>query len=103
MFGDGSEVVELTDATAVEHTYTEPGDYTLILEVSDEQGLTGSAQRLVSVVQSPDAITAVEAARLLTQASFGPTPDDIEQVQILGIQGWLCTAIFKQQWAGPAP
>lgn len=89
MFGDGSEVVELTDATAVEHTYTEPGDYTLILEVSDEQGLTGSAQRLVSVVQSPDAITAVEAARLLTQASFGPTPDDIEQVQILGIQGWL--------------
>lgn len=88
-FGDGSEVVEITDATVVEHTYTEPGNYVLILEVSDEQGLTASTQRLVSVVDSPVAVTAVEAARLLTQATFGPSLDDIEQVQILGIEGWL--------------
>jgi uncharacterized protein (DUF1800 family) len=34
-------------------------------------------------------ITDVAAARLLDQASFGPTPAAIQQVQQLGITGWL--------------
>ena len=88
-FGDDSEAIVFAEASVVEHTYTEPGNYTLTLEVSDAQGLTSTAQRVVSVVASPDAVTAIEASRLLTQASFGPSPDAIEQVQTLGIEGWL--------------
>ena len=34
-------------------------------------------------------LSAVEAARLLTQATFGPTLEDIAQVQNLGIEAWL--------------
>jgi uncharacterized protein (DUF1800 family) len=32
---------------------------------------------------------AAEAARFLTQASFGPTPQDIARVQAIGYVGWL--------------
>ena len=88
-FGDGSEAIEFAEATVVEHTYTEPGNYTLRLEVSDEQGLKGTTQRVVSVAASPNAVTAIEASRLLTQATFGPSPDAIKQVQTLGIEEWL--------------
>lgn len=35
------------------------------------------------------ATTAQQAARLLTQASFGPTPDEIRRVSRIGIDAWL--------------
>ncbi|HRJ09344.1 MAG TPA: DUF1800 family protein [Prosthecobacter sp.] len=34
-------------------------------------------------------ISRSQAARFLTQASFGPTLEDIEQVQSLGFEGWI--------------
>ena len=42
-------------------------------------------------------VTASDAARLLTQATFGPTDGEIKKVQTLGIAGYL-----KQQFSVPA-
>ncbi len=41
-------------------------------------------------------ITAAEAARFLNQASFGPTEEDIAQVQADGYRNWI-----RKQWALP--
>src|SRR5580658_9833866 len=38
---------------------------------------------------APPQISAQAAARLLDQAAWGPTPTAIQQVQQLGIAGWL--------------
>lgn len=46
-------------------------------------GVTGVA----GTPESP--VSRLAAHRLLTQATFGPTPADIAQVQRLGIDGWL--------------
>ena len=48
-------------------------------------------------VPSPSNVSAYAAARLLEQASWGPTPKAIEEVQRLGIEGWI-----NQQLALPA-
>lgn len=41
------------------------------------------------------AISRTQAARLLTQATFGPTPADIERVQQLGYAGWITEQMAK--------
>ena len=38
---------------------------------------------------TPTSVSAYAAARFLEQASWGPTPQAIEEVQRLGIEGWL--------------
>lgn len=43
-------------------------------------------------------ITETEAARFLTQATFGPTPADIKRVQALGMAAWI-----DEQLAMPTP
>lgn len=88
-FGDGSAPVETLDSSPIEHTYTEAGNFTVGLEVSDAQGLTATVNRQVVVYAAPDAVTEIEAARLLTQATFGPTRGDIDQVQTIGMENWL--------------
>jgi uncharacterized protein (DUF1800 family) len=45
----------------------------------------------------PDGLTAEEAARFLTQASFGPTTTDIARVQSIGYSAWI-----DEQFALPA-
>lgn len=39
-------------------------------------------------------LSEVEALRFLQQASFGPRPGDIEQLQQIGIQAWLAQQVF---------
>ena len=90
-FGDGSPLLEVGEAIPVAHTYTEAGNYTIKLEVSDAQGLTARATRQVAVSDSTVVASAVDAARLLTQASFGPTLADVRQVQRVGVDNWLET------------
>ncbi len=89
VFGDNSQPLENTDASVVEHTYTEPGDFTLELEVTDAQGLTANMQRQVTVSEAPILVDATDAARLLAQATFGATLADIEQVQSIGLNNWI--------------
>jgi uncharacterized protein (DUF1800 family) len=38
---------------------------------------------------SPDDVSAYAAARLLEQASWGPTPSAVQEVQRLGMEGWI--------------
>ena len=40
-------------------------------------------------------MTADEAARFLTQASFGPTAYDIDQVRFRGYSGWIDAEFAK--------
>ena len=42
------------------------------------------------------AVTRAQAARLLQQAAFGPTPRELDRVQQLGIAGWIDDQITNQ-------
>lgn len=60
---------------------------TFQLEVSDAGGL--NARDSVDVTINPLPMTAVEAARLLQQATFGPTTSDINKATGLTAEQWL--------------
>ena len=49
-FGD-ENITTATDSSMT-HTYTAPGNYTVILTVKDNEGYTGTSQRVVTVVNS---------------------------------------------------
>ncbi|MCC5848336.1 MAG: PKD domain-containing protein [Verrucomicrobia bacterium] len=51
-FGDGSALVTTDSPAARTHTYTAPGNYTLSLTVTDNDGLTSASSVAVSVVES---------------------------------------------------
>ncbi|PXY24440.1 ThuA domain-containing protein [Prauserella flavalba] len=53
--GDGS--TDSTEAGPVTHTYTEPGQYTAHLAVTDETGLTGAASVVVTVGNTAPTVT----------------------------------------------
>ncbi len=57
------------------------------LEVTDAGGL--SARDTVQVTIKPLPMTATEAARLLQQASFGPTAADITQATTMSAEQWV--------------
>jgi PKD repeat protein len=61
-FGDGSEDFGPT----VEHSYTDPGSYTVTLTVTDDKGATGSASRELTILE-PGTIQSI------------PTPGDDPQ------------------------
>lgn len=98
-FGDGTEPVGTVAAELVSHDYTEPGTYTIALTVTDAAALSALSTATVTVFDPATAVSAVDASRLLTQATFGPGMDDIVAVQSIGIENWI-----EQQFAlqGPA-
>ena len=67
------------------------GDYAALLErmqgASASGGFPGGT--------GSTAISRMQAARLLTQATFGPTPPDLERVQQLGYATWITEQIAK--------
>ncbi len=54
-FGDGNAAI--TEASTIEHTFLEAGDYTVSLTVVDNDGLTGSISRSLRVEPPPALIT----------------------------------------------
>ncbi len=98
-FGDGSPELSVTSNDTVQHTYTNPGTYSATLTVVDAADLADTTSQTVTVLDSNNTVSAVEASRLLTQASFGPSRNSILDVQALGIENWI-----DQQFAlqGPA-
>ena len=57
-FGDGSEPLVVVDnASPVEHTYTDNGDYTVTLTVTDSEGASDSSSLEVAVNNVAPAIT----------------------------------------------
>ena len=85
--GDGSAMITSTDPGAFNHTYQTPGSYVLTLTVTDTTGqqssITRSIDAVAPVATPPERIA---VARLLAQASFGPTRAAIDYVQVLGIE-----------------
>ena len=76
------------------------------LTTTAQNTLSGDARTLLDYNTSgysanpgatPPSPSPVHAARLLMQASFGPTPKSVEEVRTLGLRGWI-----DQQLALPA-
>jgi uncharacterized protein (DUF1800 family) len=63
-----------------------PGDYAAFVELM-KGGPSGS---------STGTVTRAQAARFLQQATFGPTPREIERVKQLGFAGWIDDQITNQ-------
>lgn len=61
------------------------GDYATLVEQLQGAGGTGGFPG----GGGAGSISRVQAARFLMQASFGPTPEDIQQVQAQGFAGWI--------------
>ena len=98
-FGDDSPELIVASNDTVQHVYANPGTYSATLTVIDATDLSDTTSIAVTVVDSNNTVTAVEASRLLSQASFGPSRNSILDVQALGIENWI-----DQQFAlqGPA-
>src|SRR5690606_2851313 len=60
----------------------------------NETSMVLSSSAAVPATDKP--ATRQEAARFLTQATFGPTQADIDRLMIIGYAGW-----FKEQAAAP--
>ena len=88
-FGDGSANVTTDDPTGISHTFTTPGVYTVTLTALDIQAKSDTATINVEVLAPASDIPARDAARLLTQASFGPTMEAINYVQSIGLEAWV--------------
>ena len=69
------------------------GTYTATLTIIDEreQSAVTTVDIIVTEPTEPpgSGVTAAAAARLLAQATFGPSSAGIERVQALGIEGWI--------------
>ncbi|MEM1167481.1 MAG: DUF1800 family protein, partial [Planctomycetota bacterium] len=88
-FGDGAQAT----GAEVTHTFTTPGEYTVVLTVTDAGGLTAVAERVVTVADGSFLLgatpTDAEARRFLWQAAFGPTQADVDQVIADGYEQWI--------------
>lgn len=60
--------------------------------------LAAFAQALTGTLPGapPTPVTRAQAARFLQQASFGPTEEEMDRVQKLGIEGWMDDQIHNQ-------
>jgi uncharacterized protein (DUF1800 family) len=52
-------------------------------------GFLNSTGQVAVVTPSPTNVSAYAAARFLEQASWGPTPQSVQEVQRLGMAGWI--------------
>lgn len=95
-FGNGDTASSAGGST----TYTQTGNYSVTLTVTDSNGLSDSTTTRISVSDNvrPPVVDAgaAEAARLLAQASFGATLETIESVRRLGIEGWIDDQFTRQ-------
>jgi uncharacterized protein (DUF1800 family) len=67
------------------------GDYAALIERMQGAGATGGFPG----GSGSTATSRIQAARFLTQATFGPTPADIERVQQLGYAAWITEQLAK--------
>jgi|GEM_PF-665781 len=75
-------------------TFEGPGSYRVRLGVRDSAGLTDNTFLVITVTEPDDGGSGVDpesaaAARLLSQAAFGASMDDIAAVRRLGVEGWV--------------
>jgi endo-chitodextinase len=66
------------------------GSYSVVAKAVDDRGATTSSTPVAFTVVAPPTATAPDdGARLLLQATFGPTAADVTRVRQLGVNGWL--------------
>ncbi len=58
--------------------------------------MSGDYAAFVQQMQSNSIVTRAQAACLLQQATFGPTPRELDRVQSLGLAGWIDDQITNQ-------
>src|SRR5262245_18468948 len=64
-----------------------------------DEGTTGGVDPHADSEPAPPALSAaaVDAVRFLTQATFGPTDDDVSRVLVIGYSAWIDEQIAKPQ------
>lgn len=88
-FGDGGTA----SGQVVEHTFTQPGDFTITLTATGPNAEVDSKTFVVTVsdgsfdLQSP--VTPNEARRFLWQAAYGPLQQDIDYIVANGYEAWI--------------
>jgi uncharacterized protein (DUF1800 family) len=70
------------------------GDYLAMVERLQDAG-SQQAPQGGGGSGTPDIPSAVQASRFLTQATFGPTMEDIERVQEIGFEPWITEQIAE--------
>ncbi|HEY5365689.1 MAG TPA: DUF1800 family protein, partial [Casimicrobiaceae bacterium] len=77
--------------------------YAFTARATDNLNATASSAALNVVTTPTPVVTAAtqDQYRLLTQATFGPTPADIASVQSLGVAGWIDNQFAKPQTGYP--
>ena len=105
----GNSSVGMVSGTGV---YTAPATLntgiSVTVRATSAANNTAFGQASVAVSAQPDAGTGLgtpnlKAARLLEQAAFGPTPAAIQQVNSLGVAGWLDAQFTMPETAIPNP
>ncbi|MGQ7846301.1 DUF1800 family protein [Granulosicoccus sp. 3-233] len=76
---------------SVETQLTVAGEYAVTLTVRDELEAESVATLMLTVnaADPNNGVTPEDAARLLAQATFGPSSESIARVQTLGLEGWI--------------
>jgi uncharacterized protein (DUF1800 family) len=101
MDGDADGVEDWVENIVLESSPTSGGSMGQPLTRANGQNLTGDALALLNRLQgsspaggppgssAPGTPSPVQASRFLMQASFGPTPESIDQVRNLGYAAWI--------------
>ena len=103
-FGDGSSPVPATAGTAVTHTYTTAGQYTITVKAADTSGMTAS-DTLQPVYAIPDQapVAGLSAAPDGLHTTPGITPDTADFTASPGSTGWeIADAAMNYGGAGEA-
>ncbi|MEM9419623.1 MAG: DUF1800 family protein, partial [Planctomycetota bacterium] len=89
-FGDNGASTPTAESS---YTYNTPGTYTATLSVEDQDGDTSELEYVITVADGTfnvnETPSANDASRFLWQAAFGPSEDDVADVQSLGYEGWI--------------
>jgi uncharacterized protein (DUF1800 family) len=104
IFGGVMLPTTFISATSLSASGTSSAAGTIPLQVINPgQGSPTSNTLNVQVGQSANGVTASAAARLLEQATFGPTPASIQHVQQVGLQAFLNEQYAATASSYPAP
>jgi uncharacterized protein (DUF1800 family) len=94
-FGD----LDKDEGSRVSYTFKQGGTYEVTCTVTDADGLTDTATRVITVADAPyvpaGAVSESEARRFLWQAAWGPSDEDVAYVMKHGYEAWIDDQLTK--------